>query len=290
MEYCEIELTVPAEALEAVTDLLHRSGTGGVVIDDEHAARLRAYLPRDGRLEGRLGVLRQQLTDLVAFFPGMRQMTERRRFVADEEWADAWRAHFHPSRVGTRLVVVPTWENFQPAAGDIVLRLDPGMAFGTGTHASTALCLQALETQDLAAAHVLDVGTGSGILAVAAALFGAADVTAVDIDPLAVRIARQNAEQNGVADRVHARYCELRDALGSGLRPARLVLANLTADVLVEIAPDLAAATEPGGLVVASGILAPGRLRVEPAFAAVGLETVRATAREDWVALWARRP
>ncbi len=289
MEYCEIDLTVPAEALEAVTDLLHRSGTGGVVIDDEHAARLRAYLPRDERLDGRLAALRQQLTDLVAFFPGMRQMTERRRFVADEEWADAWRAHFHPTRVGRRLVVVPTWEAFQPAADDVILRLDPGMAFGTGTHASTALCLEALEAQDLAGARVLDVGTGSGILAVAAALLGAAEVTGLDIDPLAVRIARQNAEQNGVGDRVHARYCELRDALSAGLRPARLVLANLTADLLVQIAPDLAAAVEPGGLVVASGILAAGRSRVEPAFARAGLHTARAATREDWVALWARR-
>jgi len=290
MEYCEIQLTIPPEALEAVTELLHRAGTGGVAIDDEGAADLRAWLPRDERLEGRLASLRQELTDLVAFFPGMRQFSERQRLVAEEDWANAWREHFHPIRVGRRLIVAPTWEPCAPRDGEVVLRLDPGMAFGTGTHPSTVLCLMALESMALQAARVVDVGTGSGILAVAAALLGAAEVVAVDIDPLAVRIARQNAASNGVADQVHVHYGELRDLLALGLAPAGVVVANLTAELLAELAPDLAAAVAPEGTLVASGLVGAGQAEVEAALRRAGLRLLRAAQLEDWVAVWARRP
>lgn len=290
MEYCEVRLTVPPEALEAVTELLHRAGTGGVVIDDEGAASLRAYLLRDERLNGRLDALRQQLTDLVEFFPGMRQWDQEERFVAEEDWANAWKAHFHPMRVGRRLVVAPTWEPFDPRQGEVVLRLDPGMAFGTGTHPSTVLCLRALEDLPVSGARILDVGTGSGILAVAAALLGAAEVTAVDIDPLAVRIARQNAAANDVAPRVHVRYAELGDVLAEGHAPVEVVLANLTADILCGLAADLGRALAPGGTLVASGVVGAGQREVEIALAGAGLRPLRAVRLEDWVAVWARRP
>ncbi len=288
MEYCEIRLTIPPEALEAVTELLHRAGTGGVVIDDEQVAALRAYLPRDERLQGRLDGLRQQLTDLVEFFPGMRQWEQQQRFVAEEDWANAWRDYFHPIRVGRRLVVAPTWEPFEPRAGEVVVRLDPGMAFGTGTHPSTVLCLRALEELPVHGARVLDVGTGSGILAIAAALLGAEEVTALDVDPLAVRIARQNASTNEVADRVHVRYAELRDVLVEEYAPADLLVANLTADLLVTLAPDLGRAVVSGGTVVASGVVGAGQREVEGALAAAGLQPLQAVRLEDWVAVWAR--
>ncbi len=290
MEYCEIRLTVPPEALEAVTELLHRAGTGGVVIDDEGAAALRAYMPRDERLEGRLDGLRQQLTDLVEFFPGMRQWDQEQRFVAEEDWANAWRDHFHPMRVGRRLVVAPTWEPYSAREGEIVLRLDPGMAFGTGTHPSTVLCLRALEDLPLRGARVLDVGTGSGILGIAAALLGAVEVTALDIDPLAVRIARQNAAVNEVAERVHVRYAELGDVLAGGHAPVEIVLANLTADLLCGLAADLGRALAPGATLVASGVVGAGQREVEQALAGAGLRPLRAVRLEDWVAIWARRP
>lgn len=288
LQYCEIQLTVPSEALEAVTHLLHKAGTGGVVIDDERAARVRAYLPRDERLAARLGALRQELSDLGAFFPGMRAWTEDDRFVDEEDWANAWRAHFHPIHFGRRLVVAPSWEPYTPQADEVVMRLDPGMAFGTGAHASTALCLRAIEELLPPTGRVLDVGTGSGILAVAAALLGAGEVTALDIDPLAVRIARQNAEINGVSDRVQVHHAELAELLTRGLPPVPLVLANLTRDQLVPLAPTLAAALAPGGTLVASGIVAGGRAAVEAAFAAAGLRVARTVRQEDWFALWAR--
>ncbi len=288
-QYCEIALVVPPDALEAVTHLLHDSGTGGVIIDDDARAELRAYLPRDEHLATRLLALRRSLTDLVAFFPGMSEWRQQERFVQEEDWANAWRDHFHAVRVGRRLVVAPTWEPRAAQADEVVVRLDPGMAFGTGTHASTVLCLRALEELVAGPAHVLDVGTGSGILAIAAALLGAGEVTALDIDPLAVRVARQNAQVNKVSDRVHVHYAELRDRLRDSLPRVDLAVANLTADLLVGILPDLAQALAPGARAVLSGIIGPGAADLEAALAAGGWRVLQESRLEDWLALWVSR-
>ena len=285
-QYCEIALVVPPDALEAVTHLLHDSGTGGVIIDDDARASLRAYLPRDEHLGVRLDALRRSLTDLVAFFPGMSEWRQQERFVQEEDWANAWRDHFHAVRVGRRLVVAPSWEARAARADEVVVRLDPGMAFGTGTHASTVLCLRALEDLAAGTGHVLDIGTGSGILAVAAALLGAGEVTALDIDPLAVRVARQNAQANGVSDRVHVHYAELRDRLRAGMPRADLAVANLTADLLGGILPDLALALAPGATAVLSGIIGPGVSGLEAALAAGRWRVLRESRLEDWWALW----
>lgn len=286
MEYCEIRLTVPADALEAVGDLLAQADTGGVVIDDDHAAVLRAYLPLDDRFELRLRKLRQELADLVAFFPGMSEMVLQERTVLEQDWANAWREHFHPMRIGRRLVVAPTWEAFCPRPGEVLLTLDPGMAFGTGTHPSTVLCLQALEALVAPDATVLDVGTGSGILAIAAARLGAARVTAIDIDPLAVAIARQNAVSNGVGVTVH--HAALEDVLAAGLPPQRVVVANLTADILASLAPELARALAADGTLVLCGIVSSGVRMVEEALGRAGLQVLRSQRLDDWIALWAR--
>jgi ribosomal protein L11 methyltransferase len=192
-------------------------------------------------------------------------------------------------RIGRRLVVAPTWEPFEPRPGERVIRLDPGMAFGTGTHASTVLCLRALEDLVEERAAVLDVGTGSGILAAAAALLGAGRVTALDIDPLAVRIARQNIAVNNLAERVQVHYAELRDLLASGLPAVRVCTANLTAEVLCALAPDLARAVAPEGTLVASGVVDTGLQPVRAALVRAGLRPVREARLDDWIALWARR-
>lgn len=288
-EYTEIRLRIPPEALDAVSNLLHEHGTGGVVIDDDADARVRAYLPRDERLDRRLRALRAALSDLVAFFPGLAELQEQQRVVREEDWANAWRAYYHPVHVGERLVVAPTWSGYAAQPGETVVRLDPGMAFGTGTHPSTLLCLRALERLVQAGQAVLDVGTGSGVLAVGAALLGAGRVEALDVDPLAVRIARENVAANRVADRVTVRHAELPAALAQGLPPVHLAVANLTSDLLCELAQPLAATLLPGGTVVGSGVVGSAQSQVERALGAAGLTTVGVTRQEDWVAFWARR-
>lgn len=299
MDSIELGLWVPEETAEAVAFLLWREGSGGAVMDEapgpDGRVRVRAYFPADADGEARLEAAREALRGFPEHFgfpapaDGVWWREERRR-VREEDWAEAWKAHWKPARFGRRLAVVPSWERYDPAPDEVVLRLDPGMAFGTGTHASTALCLVTLDALSrpgeggtpAVSGRVLDVGTGSGILAVAAALLGAARVTAIDIDPVAVRVAQENVRANGVADRVLVRRGE---AAGEPAGAYDLVLANIVADVLVDLAPDLARVLAPRGAVVLSGIIAPERERVEAAFRAEGLAVTGAREREGWVAL-----
>jgi ribosomal protein L11 methyltransferase len=179
------------------------------------------------------------------------QYAVRLEYVVGDAWRDGWRAYFKPLRVGERLVVKPSWEAFEAGPDDLVLTLDPGQAFGTGTHESTQLILRTLPGCVAAGARVLDVGTGSGILAIASVLFGASHVDAIDNDPLAVTATRENAAANGVSDRIAASV----DPLESLRSVYPLVLANIEARVLVPLAPVLSARVAPGGQLLMSGLL-----------------------------------
>lgn len=291
MDSIELGLWVPGETAEAVAFLLWREGSGGAVMDEtpgpDGRVRVRAYFPADAEGEARLEAAREALRGFPAHFgfpvpPGGVWWREERRLVREEDWAEAWKAYWKPARFGRRLAVVPSWERYEAGPDEVVLRLDPGMAFGTGTHASTALCLETLDALPRPGRAVLDVGTGSGILSVAAALLGAERVVAVDVDPVAVRVAGENVRANGVADRVLVRRGE---AAGEPAGAYDLVLANITADVLAGIAPDLVRVLAPGGTLVLSGIIAPERGRVEAAFGRAGLAVTGAREREGWVAL-----
>jgi ribosomal protein L11 methyltransferase len=193
-------------------------------------------------------------------------------------------------RIGRRLVIRPTWRRHRAAAHDVVLALDPGMAFGTGLHPTTRLCLAAIEIAgargDLDGARVLDVGCGSGILAIAAARLGAAGVLGLDIDPIAIEATSANARRNRLARRVRARQ----GTLPSGAGPHEVVLANLIASLLITLAAPLHEELRPGGLLLASGIFADREAEVVAAFGAAGLGVVERSAEGDWVALAARRP
>jgi ribosomal protein L11 methyltransferase len=206
--------------------------------------------------------------------------------VEDRDWVRAWLEHWQPLRFGARLWVTPAEKRGEiPDPEALVMVLDPGLAFGTGTHPTTALCLEWLETVPLAGATVLDYGCGSGILAIAACLYGAARVIAVDIDPQALQATRQNAETNGVADRIETWLPDLAptDAVD-------VVLANILAGPLVQLAPRLLAALRPGGRLVLAGLLERQADEVRAAYAA-GLAFEPALAREGWTRLsGARRP
>jgi ribosomal protein L11 methyltransferase len=215
----------------------------------------------------------------------------RWRILEPEEWAESWKAFFPPQRIGQHTVIVPTWHEYQPLPGDeIIIRLDPGMAFGTGLHPTTRLCLLAVERLMQPGWRVLDVGTGSGILAIAAAKSGASHVDAIDSDPLAVEATIENAERNGVADVVAVSQTTLEGALsprltrhaGSGYD---LLLVNILAEIIAAMAPAIAAALRPGGLWVASGIIAERESLATAALQAAGLTLDDRLQQEDWVAL-----
>ncbi len=280
-DWLEVELQADPAVASELDVLLTGSDLGGWVVEAEEP-RLRwvVYLPQEAGWQDRL-------QRLVASAAELGVDSRVRGSVADEDWAECWKQFYHPRKIGRTLVVCPSWEAYQPAAAERVLILDPGMAFGTGYHASTALCMELLEEHLLESPvdRVLDVGIGSGILSISALLLGAGQVLGVDNDPVAVRVARENLQRNGLAERSEVR---LGDGPPEG--PYDLVLANLVARMLVEKAVELARAVAPQGRLVAGGIVAERRDEVVQAFLDQGLELESAVERESWVALRLRRP
>jgi ribosomal protein L11 methyltransferase len=303
-----LELAVEAdiEAVEAVSEILGRVASGGTSVepafdlvdeglgarvDPSRPAIVRGYVPaRDASAaEAAAALTAEAIGHLQAF--GLRMIGElRTRIVHEEDWAEAWKASFPVLRVGRRLVIRPTWRRHRRQPDDVVLALDPGMAFGTGLHPTTRLCLAALETlADRGAidgVRVLDVGCGSGILAIAAVKLGAAEAVGVDTDPIAIESTLGNAGRNRLARRIRARV----GSLPSGEPPFDVVLANLIAGLLVPLAGDLHDELRPGGTLVASGIFIDREGEVRSAFEAAGLVVTERSAEGDWVALTATRP
>lgn len=283
MDWIEVRVTVSAEASEAVAHLLIEEGAGGVV--EEAPATLAAYFPDQGDVEARLDRIRRSVAGLSRFGldPGPARVEWRR--VAEESWADAWKEHFHPLKVGRRIVVRPTWREYRPAEGEVVIDLDPGMAFGTGSHPTTALCLRALEDRVTPGCVVYDVGTGSGILAIAAVKLGASRVEACDVDPVAVRVAQANAAQNGVGARVRITRGDW-----TSLPPgeADLVVANIIADVVIELAAGVHRLGRPGALFIASGVIAHRVDDVVGAFREAGFSAIEIEREGEWAAIIAR--
>lgn len=309
-----VELSVAAdnEAVEAVSEILTRFAPGGTsvepaftlsdeglgaVVDTSRPAIVRAYLPGldPAGVESAIAEASVALGHLQAF--GLRPIGElRTRLVNEEDWAEAWKSHFPVLRIGRRIVIRPTWRDHEPLPGDVVLSLDPGMAFGTGLHPTTRLCLAALETlaeegalgrghAPDGTARVIDVGCGSGILAIAAGKLGAGELLGVDTDPIAVESTQLNARLNG------ERHLRVRQgSIPSGEGPFDLVLANLIASLLVTLAVPLRAEMGPGTRILASGIFRDREPDVRAAFEAAGLQLGRRWAEEDWVALEALRP
>ncbi len=299
MDWLEVAVASPVELVEAVANVLNEIGSGGVVIEDPalivdliakgtaetvaptlkplqgEQVVVKGYFCHDTSLPERLEHLCLRLSELSVCW--------QTREIREQDWATAWQAYYKPVRVGKHIVVKPSWEDYIARAGETVIELDPGMAFGCGTHATTAMCLALLEELVPDCAVVYDVGTGSGILAVAAALMGARQVIAVDIDELAVRTARDNAERNGVSGQVSVAQGNLLDNLAGG--QADLIVANIIADVIIQLAPDAVAALKPGGKLVASGIIIDRVDEVRRALGDIGLAPEQDMTEGEWVAM-----
>jgi ribosomal protein L11 methyltransferase len=246
---------------------------------------VKAYLPVGaGSVSGR-----RSLRLALSFAPLARPPRWRRaRRLRDEDWREAWKRYFAPTRVGQRLVVRPPWAEHAARRDDVVIEIDPGMAFGTGQHATTAMCLRALEGLVRPSARVLDLGTGSGILAIAAARLGAASVLALDIDPMAVEAARGNVMANGVGDAVRVEEGTLDEALAAG-EGFDLIVANISGQVLEARSPLIAQALAPGGRILAGGFLEDALDSLGRRLAALGLTVVDVMAEGDWRSLIARK-
>jgi ribosomal protein L11 methyltransferase len=295
VRWLELTVEVDAEAVEAVSEIFGRLGRGAAVRptrllrdpSDELSVRedptapyeVTFHLPDDAQAPEAVDTTERALWHLQAF--GLRPVGELRvRPVDDADWLDAWKADFAPQRIG-RVVIVPSWLDETIGADEVELRLDPGMAFGTGLHPTTRACLTLLQRAGPMPPRVLDVGSGSGILALAALRLGAGHVDCLDTDPVAVEATLANAAANGLGDRVSARVGSL-PAVPEG-EPYPLVLANLVATVLVELAVPLAAHTAPGGQLVASGIIAERGSEVEEALHASGFLVEERLDDGEWV-------
>lgn len=301
-EWIAIEVGVPGAWVDLVSVLLADCGCSGVVVEErqldtfvvpddaldaERIYRLKGYFEADCSPE--------QLVTKVAVALRQAPLPDELSLevllgetVQIEDWSEQWKQNFSAFRVGERLVVCPSWEEAQVAANDVVIEIDPGMAFGTGSHATTRLCLEAIAellASPTPPAQMLDVGTGSGLLALGAAALGCAVVLANDIDPIACQVARENVQKNGYQERIEVTETPLESLSGS----FDLVVANILAEENVRLGPAFMAHLRPGGWLVLSGILREKEVLVRTGFDGFPLESFASRYLDDWVCLLYRR-
>jgi ribosomal protein L11 methyltransferase len=300
MRWLELTVQVHPEAVESVSELLRRYSSDGVVIEEPFEltedgqdyrilygkpVKIHAYIPIDGKEEA----IRQQielglwhLSSLGAHFVSELQT----RVVDEEDWANAWKDYYHVTHIGRRLVIRPSWRDYTPKEHEVVVTLDPGMAFGTGVHPTTRMCLEQVERRVQPGMRVLDVGTGSAILALAAAKLGAQGVDAIDNSSVAAESAIANVAMNDLEDRIKVVLGVLDQAEAERMAGQyNLVLANIIAQVIGSIAPLLTQVLAPQGLLVVSGIIEARRRDAEGPLLESGLKLVEEVKIDDWLAL-----
>lgn len=287
MDWIEASVQVDSETTEAVSELINRYVPHGAVIEQDpniaDSLTVKVFLSPDAHQTRRK--IEEGLWHLGQIHPIPEPLF---RLLSHQEWAEAWKKHFHVLRIGQGVVIKPSWLTYSPAPGDVVVELDPGMAFGTGLHLSTRLCLQALEGLIGPGMRVLDLGTGSGILAIVAALMGAGQVVALDVDELAVKVATANTATNGVAERVQVELGSI-ERLPSNAAPFELILVNIEVQVILElVSQGLLSRLASGGWFVGAGILENQADDVLAALAEEGLCDIQVRQERDWVAVVGR--
>lgn len=306
MDWIEIKMEIEnRDAVEGISNMLEEMGTGGVMIEDPQAIAtyaasgqwdahefsdellqskkifIKAYLPQDDNLMNRVEQIIIELNEIeIRMDMGPTRVTYKP--VQEEDWANAWKVYFKPERIGKRTVIKPTWEAYDPQADDLVLEIDPGMAFGTGNHATTALCLQLLETYVQPDMDVIDVGTGSGILAIQAGLLGAGTVQAMDFDTVAVSAATDNVKLNRLTDKVSV--CQS-DLLQQAKGQADLIVANIIADIIIRLTPTTKEYLKGPKLFLSSGIIDTRKDDVLATLQENGFQIIEVRESAGWVAI-----
>lgn len=276
MNWTEISICTTHEATEAIANIFQDLGASGVVIEDPelvNAYRLagvwdycdipevidtktvvvKAYLPDNEELDGKLRIFKERVDELSEHNLDKGQGLIECHEIHEEDWASSWKEFFHPIKVGQRIVIKPSWEEYTPLADEIIIELDPGMAFGTGTHHTTTICIQCIEEIIKPGATVFDVGTGSGVLAIVAAKLGAEKVSAVDFDKVAVRVALENVAINAVESKVTVEESDLMAKISG---QADVIIANIIADIIIRMLPEVTRKLKADGYFIASGIIA----------------------------------
>ncbi|RJE89866.1 50S ribosomal protein L11 methyltransferase [Paenibacillus sp. 1011MAR3C5] len=326
MKWHEITIGTTEEATEMISNFLHEMGAGGVSIEEsgtlnkprdtslgqwyelplndipEGQAVIKGYFPEGTDTDELIAALKPRIEELKEFDIDTGDVTYDAIEVDDDDWATAWKQYFKPLRVSDTLTIKPTWEEYEPGEGERIIELDPGMAFGTGTHPTTALCLQTLESVVKGGEEMIDVGTGSGILAIGACRLGVKGVLALDLDPIAVSSATENVRLNDLSEQVEVKLSDLLGVLkggeaasnnDSGLRvtvPVDLVVANILAEIILLFIDDVYQSLKPGGIYIASGVYKNKETEVEEGLIASGFRIVEKRRDEDWIAFVAKKP
>lgn len=305
MQWIEAKITFSSDnaalAVDLIADAFYSLNAKGVVIDDpllepeeswapdavERPSRpaVTGYLPADHKLEDRRHTLERWVARLAGVH--VTDYTIDYRPIDEEDWAHSWKAFFRPQKITSRILVKPTWREYEPQEGQLVLEIDPGMAFGTGTHPTTSLCIKLLEKHLRADDTVLDIGTGSGILLIAAAKLGASRLAGVDSDAMAVDVARRNLIQNSID--LSAVELKCGNLLKNVAGTYDVVVANILAEVIIELLDDVVNVVKPGGLFICSGIIKAHQTGVKEKMTACGLDLLDHQQDEDWVAFVGRR-
>ncbi|MDL2215871.1 50S ribosomal protein L11 methyltransferase [Ruminococcaceae bacterium OttesenSCG-928-N02] len=303
MQWVDLILTVQKENVDAAADIAVELSEGGIYVEDYSDLATQApqiapmsfvadellqkqnedviihlYLPPEKPPQGLISLLKSKLAQA-----GIAH-TITTAFVQQEDWETSWKAYYHPMEIGHRLMLCPAWEQ-APSTQRTVLKLDPGMAFGTGTHETTALCLRALDELVRPGMKVLDIGCGSGILGIAACLLGAQGALGIDIDPVAVRTANENAERNDILGPFTAVQGDLADKAEEGYD---LVLANILAGAIISLAPVVPPLLAKDGVFISSGIIEEKEEAVKAALESAGLAIMQTTREKGWVCIWAK--
>lgn len=299
--WLELSSVSEPEAADAVAEVFGRIGRGVAIdqpvklaadqdggwIDPDQNVVVKTYIPVDEEAEEK-----RRLLEEAAWHLGRLRHVEplQVKVIAEEDWASSWKRFFFPHRVGKRLVIVPSWRRRAREPQDLVIRLDPGMAFGTGLHPTTRMCLAALEDLVQADDRVFDFGCGSAILSIAAALLGAKRIEAVDVDQIAVEVAQENARRNKVARKIHVRKATVEPGVPVPGAPFDVIAANISTFILKNASAGLFGAIKPGGSAVLSGILETAADDVRATYEGAGWEHIETRSEGDWIAMIVRRP
>ncbi|MEI5905786.1 50S ribosomal protein L11 methyltransferase [Bacillus spongiae] len=312
MKWSEISIHTTNEAIEPVSNILHEAGASGVVIEDPfdlikeredqfgelyqlnpndypvEGVIVKAYLPVNSFLGETVEEIKLAINNLMSYNIDVGHNKVEISEVNEEEWATAWKKYYHPVKISERFTIVPTWENYKPVSSDeLIIELDPGMAFGTGTHPTTVMCIQALERTVKKGDEIIDVGTGSGVLSIASAMLGGKAVQALDLDEVAVRSARLNIKLNKVHDVVSVSQNNLLEGIDG---QKDVIVANILAEIILRFTDDSFNLVKPGGYFITSGIIQPKKQEVKDALIHAGFEIEEILLMEDWVAIIAKRP
>jgi ribosomal protein L11 methyltransferase len=311
LKWSEISIHTTNEAIEPISNILHEAGASGVVIEDpfelvkeredqfgeiyqlnpkdypEEGVMVKAYLPINSFLGETVEEIKEAINNLLIYNIDIGKNSVSLSEVHEEEWATAWKKYYHPVKISERFTIVPTWEEYTPVNSDeLIIELDPGMAFGTGTHPTTVMSIQALERTVTNDDTVIDVGTGSGVLSIAAAMLGASKVRALDLDEVAVQSAKLNLKLNKVHDIVNVSQNNLLEGISE---KADVIVANILAEVIVRFTDDAAKLVKPGGYFITAGIIQPKKEQVRESIETAGFEIIETLQMEDWVAFIAKR-